>query len=49
VQMGARELFATDGVKSARAHEAVQGKLYEEVSRLKMELDWIKKGAVPDN
>jgi len=49
-QMGARELFATDGVKSARAHEAVQGNLYEEVSRLKMELDWIKKlpGSVED-
>ncbi len=43
VQMGARELFATDGVKSARAHEAVQGKLYEEVSRLKMEFGLDKK------
>ena len=43
VQMGARELFTTARAKGDQDHEAVQAKLYEEVGRLKMELDWIKK------
>lgn len=45
VQMGAKELFATIHAKSDQEHEAVQAKLYEEVGRLKMELDWVKKTA----
>ena len=44
VQVGAKELFATANGK-AHDHEATQAKLYEEVGRLKMELDWIKKTA----
>ena len=43
VQGGARELFSTPRAKGDPEHEAVQTKLYEEVGRLKMELDWIKK------
>ncbi len=45
VQGGARELFATPRTKGDQEREAVQAKLYEEVGRLKMELDWIKKTA----
>lgn len=44
VQVGAKELFASANGK-AKDHEATQAKLYEEVGRLKMELDWIKKTA----
>jgi hypothetical protein len=42
-QGGARELFAGARGKGAQESEAVQAKLYEEVGRLTMELDWIKK------
>ncbi len=45
VQLGARELFTTARAKGDQDHEAVQAKLYEEVGRLKMELDWVKKTA----
>ena len=45
VQGGARELFAGARGKGDQEFEAVQAKLYEEVGRLKMELDWIKKTA----
>ena len=40
---GAEELFA-NGAKAATAdHEAVQAELYEQIGRLKTELDWLKK------
>jgi putative transposase len=45
VQVGAKDLFATGQAKGDQEHEAVQAKLYEEVGRLKMELDWVKKTA----
>jgi putative transposase len=45
VQGGVREIFATARAKGDQDHEVVQAKLYEEVGRLKMELDWIKKTA----
>ncbi len=45
VQGGAKELFVCGHGKSNEETEAVQAKLYEEVGRLKMELDWIKKTA----
>ena len=45
VQLGARELFTTARVQGDQIHAAVQAKLYEEVGRLKMELDWVKKTA----
>ena len=42
---GAEDLFG-DGRKAAAAdHEAVQAQLYEQIGRLKMELDWVKKKA----
>ncbi len=45
VQLGARDLFATARVQGDQTHAAVQAKLYEEVGRLTMELDWVKKTA----
>ena len=44
-QEGAKELFANGRGKDNQEAEVVQAKLYEEVGRLKMELDWIKKTA----
>jgi len=41
----AEELFRS-GVKSSSAeHEALQAQLYEQIGRLKTELDWLKKKA----
>ena len=45
VQLSAKELFATGHGKGDQEGEARQAKLYEEVGRLKMELDWVKKTA----
>ena len=42
---GAETLFA-NGTKTATAdHEAIQTELYEQIGRLKMELEWVKKKA----
>ena len=45
VQERVNELFARTPGKGQQEAEAVQAKLYEEVGRLKMEFDWIKKTA----
>jgi len=45
VQGHVNELFAKGPGKGQAEAEGVQAKLYEEVGRLKMELDWIKKTA----
>ena len=45
LQSGARELFGQSRVREARDQEVARAKLYEEIGRLKMELDWIKKTA----
>jgi len=45
VQGGAKTLFGNRQGQGPQETEAVQAKLYEEVGRLKMELDWIKKTA----
>ena len=39
---GAESVFA-DGVKPAHDAEALQAQLYQEIGRLKVELDWVKK------
>jgi hypothetical protein len=40
-----QSIFA-DGAKAATADaEALQGELYEQIGRLKMELEWLKKKA----
>jgi transposase len=42
---GAESIFS-DGAKSAAVDaEAVQAELYEQIGRLKMELEWLKKKA----
>ena len=42
---GAEAVFA-DGAKPAAGEaEAIQARLYEEIGRLKVELDWVKKKA----
>ena len=40
---GAEELFSKGSRAAAEDHEAVQAQLYEQIGRLKMELDWVKK------
>src|SRR5271167_833252 len=43
--VGAESIFG-DGAKAATADtEALQGELYEQIGRLKMELEWLKKKA----
>jgi putative transposase len=41
---GAEEVFA-NGSKTAVDAEVVQAQLYEQIGRLKMELEWVKKKA----
>ena len=43
---GAESLFAT-GVKAQAAPEDHQAELYEQIGRLKMELEWLKKKVAP--
>ena len=42
---GAEEVFANGSKASATDTEALQAQLYEQIGRLKMELDWVKKKA----
>jgi len=42
---GAEEVFATGSKVAAVDAEAVQAQLYEQIGRLKMELEWVKKKA----
>jgi transposase len=42
---GAEELFAQGTKPATSDHEAVQAELYEQIGRLKMELEWVKKKA----
>jgi transposase len=37
------DLFSQGSKPAAVDHEALQAQLYEEIGRLKMELDWVKK------
>jgi transposase len=42
--LGCAEDIFSQGSKAAAAdHEALQAQLYEQIGRLKMELDWVKK------
>ena len=36
-------VFSTTTARRQRDQEAFQGKLYEQIGRLKMELEWLKK------
>jgi putative transposase len=40
---GAAELFASGARPAAGAAEAAQAELFEQIGRLKMELEWLKK------
>jgi transposase-like protein len=42
---GAEEVFANGSKVAASDAEVVQGQLYEQIGRLKMELEWLKKKA----
>ena len=39
----AAELFESGAKTSSAEHEALQAQLYEQIGRLKTELDWLKK------
>ena len=38
-------VFSTSVARQQREEEALQAELYEQIGRLKMELDWLKKKA----
>jgi len=40
---GAEDLFGPQARADDKAAEALQSQLYEQIGRLKMELDWVKK------
>ena len=40
---GAEDLFSQGGKPAAQDHETREAQLYEQIGRLKMELDWVKK------
>ena len=42
---GLPSIFANGRSKAAKNDEALQARLYEEIGRLKVELDWLKKKA----
>ncbi len=42
---GADQVFANGAKATTDDHEAVQAELYEQIGRLKMELEWLKKKA----
>jgi transposase len=41
----AEEIFQSGAKASSAEHEALQAQLYEQIGRLKTELDWLKKKA----
>jgi|TARA_B100001971_G_scaffold205371_1_gene222749 transposase-like protein len=44
---GLPSIFSNGRTKAIQNDEALQGRLYEEIGRLKVELDWLKKKAAP--
>ena len=40
---GGVDVFAGNGSQDSQAQEAMQAELYEQIGRLKMELEWLKK------
>jgi transposase-like protein len=44
---GGADLFNQNGNKEQREQQAVQTDLYEQIGRLKIELEWLKKKAAP--
>jgi transposase-like protein len=46
---GLSELFSSRRRKRALEEEVLQAELYQEIGRLKMELEWLKKKVAPFN
>jgi putative transposase len=44
---GGADVFSRNGDKEAQVQSAEQSDLYEQIGRLKMELEWLKKKAAP--
>jgi len=44
---GAEGLFGSPPKPDDKAAQALQSQLYEQIGRLKMELDWVKKKSAP--
>jgi transposase-like protein len=44
---GLETLFRQPNSKEQREHEALQAELYEQIGRLNMELEWLKKKSCP--
>jgi transposase len=42
---GAERVFANGASRAGHEEEALQAQLYEQIGRLKMELEWVKKKA----
>lgn len=42
---GGATLFSSKSARQQREQEALRAELYEQIGRLKMELDWLKKNA----
>ena len=42
-QEGGPSVFASNGERKQREQEAQEAELYEQIGRLKMELEWLKK------
>jgi transposase-like protein len=40
---GVEDVFARGGGAATEDHQALQAQLYEQIGRLKMDLDWLKK------
>ncbi len=45
LQAGAAEIFSSSGARDHQNDEALKARLYEEIGRLKVELDFVKKKA----
>ena len=45
LQAGAESVFANGAPRSSQEGEVLQAELYEQIGRLKMELEWVKKKA----
>ena len=41
------EVFKSNGARQGQVSEAHEAELYEQIGRLKMELEWLKKKATP--
>ena len=45
--LSAEDVFSSPAKAAAIDHEALQAQLFEQIGRLKMELEWMKKKVAP--